>query len=90
MNSAGRGGGPAGGGAAARRRLSVRDEVKPLVLIAAIAAGIAVNRLAAGRVTHLSWIPDVAIFAVMFWPGPPPGPQPPAPAGTAQIKELQP
>ena len=44
----------------------MRDEVKPFVLIAAIAAGIAANRLAAGRLTHLSWISDVAIFAVMF------------------------
>ena len=64
MSSAGNGG-PAGG-TGARRRLSVRDEVKPLVLIAAIAAGIGANRLAAGRLTHLSWIEDVAIFAVMF------------------------
>lgn len=63
MNGAGNGGGP---GTATRRRLSVRDEVKPFVLIAAIAAGIVANRLAAGRLTHLSWVPDVAIFAVMF------------------------
>ena len=45
MNRAGNGGGPS---TPARRRLSVRDEVKPFVLIAAIAAGIAANRLAAG------------------------------------------
>ncbi len=51
---------------AADSRLSVRHEVKPLVLIAAIAAGIAANRLAAGRLTGLSWISDAAIFAVMF------------------------
>lgn len=50
----------------ARQHLSVRDEVKPLILIAAIAAGIGANRLAAGRLTHLDWITDAAIFAVMF------------------------
>ncbi len=50
----------------ARQHLSVRDEIKPLILIAAIAAGIGANRLAAGRLTHLDWITDAAIFAVMF------------------------
>jgi len=50
----------------ARSRLSVRDEVKPLVLIAAIAAGIGANRLADGRLTGMSWVADIAIFAVMF------------------------
>jgi hypothetical protein len=63
MNSAGNGGAP---GTATRRRLSVRDEIKPFVLIAAIAAGIVANRLAAGRLTHLSWIAGIAIFAVTF------------------------
>ncbi|MDA8284767.1 MAG: bile acid:sodium symporter [Actinomycetota bacterium] len=50
----------------AGRRLSVRDEVKPFVLIAAVVLGIAGNRLAAGRFAHLSWVSDIAIFAVMF------------------------
>jgi ACR3 family arsenite efflux pump ArsB len=47
-------------------RLSVRDEVKPFVLIAAVVVGVIGNRLAAGRLAHLSWVSDVAIFAVMF------------------------
>jgi ACR3 family arsenite transporter len=61
MNSAGNGGGPG----TATRRLPVRDEVKPFALIAAIAAGIVANRLAARRLTHLSRISDIAMFAVM-------------------------
>jgi ACR3 family arsenite transporter len=47
-------------------RLSVRDEAKPFVLIAAIVLGIIANRLADGRLTDLSWISDVGLFAVMF------------------------
>jgi len=50
----------------AGRRLSVRDEVKPFVLIAAVVAGIVANRLVNGRLTHLSWLADLTVFAVMF------------------------
>jgi len=47
-------------------RLTVRDEVKPYVLIAAIVIGIVVNRAVNGRLVSWQWISDVAIFAVMF------------------------
>jgi ACR3 family arsenite transporter len=47
-------------------RLSVRDEAKPFVLIAAVVVGIVANRLANGRLTDLSWISNVGLFAVMF------------------------
>ena len=47
-------------------RLSVRDEDKPFVLLAAIVVGIAVNRLLHGQLAHLSWIANIGLFAVMF------------------------
>jgi ACR3 family arsenite efflux pump ArsB len=47
-------------------RLSVRDEAKPFVLLAAIVVGIAVNRLLHGQLAHLSWIANIGLFAVMF------------------------
>jgi len=47
-------------------RLTVRDEVKPYVLIAAIVIGIIVNGLVHGRLVSWQWVSDVAIFAVMF------------------------
>ncbi len=50
----------------AGRRLSVRDEVKPFILVAAVVVGIMANGLAAGRLVGLSWVSDIAIFAVMF------------------------
>ena len=46
-------------------KLSVRDETKPFVLIAAV-VGIVVNRLMNGRLAHLAWVADIAVFAVMF------------------------
>ena len=51
---------------ATRARLSVRDETKPFVLIAAIAVGIVANRLVDGRLVHWDWVSDLAVFAVMF------------------------
>jgi len=47
-------------------KLSVRDEVKPFVLIAAVVAGIVANRLVNGRLAHLDWIANIAVFVVMF------------------------
>jgi len=49
-----------------RAKLSVRDETKPFVLIAAVVVGIVVNRLVNGRLVHLAWVADVAVFVVMF------------------------
>jgi ACR3 family arsenite transporter len=49
-----------------RAKLSVRDETKPFVLIAAVVVGIVVNRLVNGRLVHLTWVADLAVFAVMF------------------------
>jgi ACR3 family arsenite transporter len=50
----------------ASRRLSVRDETKPFVLLAAVVLGIVANRLVDGRLAHLAWIADIAVFSVMF------------------------
>jgi ACR3 family arsenite transporter len=50
----------------AARRLSIRDQVKPFVLIAAIVVGVVANRLANGRLTNLAWIAEIGLFAVMF------------------------
>ena len=47
-------------------RLSVRDEIKPLVLICAIAAGVAINRTASGWFVHFDWLVRVGLFAVVF------------------------
>jgi ACR3 family arsenite efflux pump ArsB len=47
-------------------KLSVRDEAKPFVLLAAILVGIAVNRLLHGQLAHLSWIANIGLFAVMY------------------------
>jgi ACR3 family arsenite efflux pump ArsB len=49
-----------------RAKLSVRDEVKPFVLIVAVVVGIITNRLVNGRLTHLAWVADAAVFALMF------------------------
>ncbi len=46
--------------------LTVRDETKPLVLIAAVALGIGANRIVNGRWSHLSWVANLAVFVVMF------------------------
>lgn len=47
-------------------RLTVRDEVKPYVLIAAIVIGIVLNGLVNGRLVSWQWVSDIAIFMVMF------------------------
>ena len=49
-----------------RAKLSIRDEVKPFVLIAAVVLGIFVNRLVNGRLVRWDWVANVAVFAVMF------------------------
>ena len=46
-------------------KLSVGDETKPFVLIAAVVVGIVVNRVVDGRLAHLAWVADIAVFAVM-------------------------
>ena len=38
------------------RLLSVRDEAKPFILIAAVAAGIALNRVADGSLAAFDWL----------------------------------
>ncbi len=52
--------------APAGRRLSVRDETKPLVLIAAIAVGVSVNRLSGGALEGLDWVVRLGLFAAIF------------------------
>ncbi len=47
-------------------KLSVRDEAKPFVLIAAVVVGIVANRLVDGRLVRWDWVADIAVFAVMF------------------------
>jgi ACR3 family arsenite efflux pump ArsB len=47
-------------------RLSTRDEVKPFILIGAIVAGFAINRLADGALTEYGWLVQVGLFAVVF------------------------
>jgi ACR3 family arsenite transporter len=47
-------------------RLAVKDEAKPLILIAAIVAGIGLNRVADGRLSDLSWVTNTGLFLVMF------------------------
>ena len=46
--------------------LSVRDEAKPFVLIAAVAAGIALNRIAGGTLARHHWIVQAGLFLVIF------------------------
>lgn len=47
-------------------RLTMRDEAKPFILIGAIGAGIAINRLADGALTDLDWLVQIGLFAVVF------------------------
>ncbi|MDA8394965.1 MAG: hypothetical protein M0T72_06940 [Candidatus Dormibacteraeota bacterium] len=47
-------------------KLSVRDEAKPFVLLAAVVFGIVANHLVGGRLVRWDWVADIAIFAVMF------------------------
>lgn len=48
------------------RPLSIRDEVKPFILIAAVAAGIAINRLVDGGLEQHHWVVQVGLFVVIF------------------------
>jgi arsenite transporter len=47
-------------------RLSVRDEAKPFILIAAIAVGIVLNRIAGGTLSVLEPVVQVGLFLVIF------------------------
>lgn len=48
------------------RPLSVRDEAKPFILIAAVAAGIALNRVAGGSLAAFEWVVQAGLFLVIF------------------------
>ena len=47
-------------------RLTVRDETKPFILIAAVAAGIILNRTAGGSLHRFTWLVNVGLFLVIF------------------------
>lgn len=51
---------------AATVRLSVRDEAKPFILIAAIAVGLILNRAGGGALTMLKPVVQVGLFLVIF------------------------
>jgi ACR3 family arsenite efflux pump ArsB len=44
----------------------VRDEAKPFILIAAVAAGIGLNRIAGGSLARYHWIVQAGLFLVIF------------------------
>ena len=46
--------------------LSVRDEAKPFILIAAVAVGIGLNRVAGGSLARFDWIVQAGLFLVIF------------------------
>lgn len=48
------------------RTLSVRDETKPLVLIAAIVVGLALNYLLGHGASGLIWVTEIGVFFVIF------------------------
>ncbi len=48
------------------RGLSVRDETKPLILIAAIVVGIVLNRLLGAGAEGLIWVVEIGVFFVIF------------------------
>ena len=50
----------------AARRLSVRDETKPLVLIASILVGIVLNRLLGAGAATLIWVVEIGVFFVIL------------------------
>jgi ACR3 family arsenite transporter len=50
----------------ARGRLTVRDEIKPFVLIGAVAAGIVLNRVGGSQLHRFGWIVTVGLFFVVF------------------------
>ena len=47
-------------------RISARDEAKPFILIAAVAAGIGLNRIAGGSLDRYHWIVQVGLFIAIF------------------------
>lgn len=46
--------------------LSVRDEAKPFILIAAVAVGIALNRAADGSLAQFYWLVEIGLFLGVF------------------------
>ncbi|MGB9723726.1 MAG: arsenic resistance protein [Chloroflexia bacterium] len=50
----------------AKQGLSIRDETKPLILIAAIAVGILLNRVAGGVVRELYGLVNIGLFLVIY------------------------
>jgi hypothetical protein len=46
-------------------RLSVRDQAKPLILIASVAAGLILNRLTGG-LSSLIYVVQIGVFLVIF------------------------
>lgn len=50
----------------ARARLSVRDETKPVILIAAVVVGIVLNRLLGGGASGLLWVVEIGVFFVII------------------------
>ena len=48
------------------RRLSIRDEAKPFILIAAVAAGIGINRIVDGGLEDYHWVVQTGLFLVIF------------------------
>jgi len=47
-------------------RLSVRDETKPIILIAAVVVGIILNRLLGAGASWLLWVVQIGVFFVIF------------------------
>ena len=50
----------------ATSRLSIADELKPVILIAGIAIGIGVSRVAEGSLVRFGWVVQVGLFLVVF------------------------
>lgn len=48
------------------RVLSLRDETKPFLLIAAVGIGIVINRSVGGSLQQLGWVVRLGLFAVIF------------------------
>lgn len=48
------------------RRLTVRDEAKPFILIAAVVVGIGINRIVDGSLDGYHWIVQAGLFLVIF------------------------
>jgi|YelNatPaOPRAMG01_1025707.scaffolds.fasta_scaffold00295_48 ACR3 family arsenite transporter len=51
---------------ATTKGLSVRDETKPFILIAAVVAGILINRLIGAGAGWLIWVVQIGVFFVIF------------------------